>query len=54
MTAEALTDFRDLKEGVMRHKGDRFEVTPERFGEINATGYGKLAREVRTRRPKGE
>ena len=54
MTVEALTDFRDLRSGVMRHSGERFEVTAKRYREINATGYGKLVREVRTRKAKGE
>ena len=54
MAAEALTDFKDLREGVMRRRGERFEVTAERFREINATGYGKLVREVRAHRGKKE
>lgn len=52
MTVEALTDFRDLREGVMRREGDRFEVTRERFREINSTKYGKLVKEIRTRKAK--
>lgn len=52
MRAEALTDFADLREGVMRSKGERFEVSAERFRQLNATKYGQLVREVRTRKAK--
>ena len=46
MRAKALTLFKDLKEGVVRKKGDVFDVSEERFKEINSTGYGKLIEEV--------
>ena len=46
MRAKALTLFNDLKEGVVRKKGDAFNVSEERFKEINSTGYGKLIEEA--------
>lgn len=42
MRARVLRDFNDLKEGVVRRKGDVFEVDEERFAQINATKHGKL------------
>jgi len=44
MRAKALTLFKDLKEGVARKKGDVFDVSEERFEEINSTRYGKLVK----------
>lgn len=35
MRAIVIKDFRDLKEDVLRHAGDTFEVTRERFNEIH-------------------
>lgn len=46
MLAECVREFRDLDCGVLRAAGDRFEVSPERLGRLNATKYGELAREV--------
>ena len=46
MRAKALTLFKDLKEGVVRKKGDAFNVSEERFREINSTRYGKLIEEA--------
>lgn len=37
MKAKVLKKFRDRREGVMRHKGDVFECTKERFAEICQT-----------------
>jgi len=60
MRAECIKGFRDLKEGVLRKEGDTFDVTAERFEELNASKYGQLVREVKavreakTRRPKGD
>jgi hypothetical protein len=43
-----LKPFRDLKEGVKREKvGEVFEVSPERFKEINSTKHGKLVEKVK-------
>lgn len=52
MTAEALCGFRDLKEGVWRNEGDRFEVTTERFRQLATSRYGTLVKEVRPRKSK--
>lgn len=46
MKARALAPFDDLKEGVPRAKGDVFEVTEERFEEINSTTFGTLVETV--------
>lgn len=35
MYAKVNRSFRDLKEGVDRSEGEVFELTPERFAEIN-------------------
>lgn len=35
MYARVNRSFRDLKEGVERKEGDVFELTPERFADIN-------------------
>lgn len=35
MFAKVNRSFRDLKEGVDRKEGEVFELTPERFAEIN-------------------
>lgn len=35
MYAKVNRSFRDLKEGVDRKEGEVFELTPERFAEIN-------------------
>lgn len=35
MYARVNRSFRDLKEGVDRREGEVFELTPERFAEIN-------------------
>lgn len=45
-----LTPFTDLKEGVKRKAGDEFDVTAERFEEINAAaerqGFGRFVNET--------
>lgn len=46
MLIEAIIDFKDLQEHVDRKAGERFEVTPERFSEINSTRWGQMAMEV--------
>ena len=52
MRAKCVRDFRDLDTGAMRRAGDVFDVTPYRFKALNATKYGQLVREVKTRKPK--
>lgn len=42
MIVRALKTFRDLKEGTVREAGDTFEVSVDRFAQINGTKYGKL------------
>lgn len=51
MLAECVRTFMDLKAGVTRSAGERFEVEPDRMAEINATRYGQLVKPV-TERPK--
>lgn len=46
MLAECTRRFLDRDAGVIREAGDRFEVTPSRFEEINATQYGTLVVKV--------
>lgn len=46
MIAEVIKEFRDLKANVLRSPGERFEVTDERFAEINGTKYGIFAKAV--------
>lgn len=46
MKVRAVTLFKDLKEGVVRKKGDTFIISKERFKEINSTQHGKLVDEV--------
>jgi hypothetical protein len=42
MLVLALKTFRDLKERKLREAGDVFEVTEERYKEINGSRYGQL------------
>lgn len=48
MKVKALQTFKDLKENEWREKGDVFEVTQERFDDINSHGerYGLLVAKV--------
>nr|DAL98419.1 MAG TPA: hypothetical protein [Caudoviricetes sp.] len=46
MKVKALIKFKDLKEGKVREKGSVFEVTKERFKEINSTYHGTIIEEV--------
>lgn len=46
MKVKALKNFKDLKGKVIRKKGDIFEVTKKRFGEINSTSFGTLVEKV--------
>lgn len=54
MKVKALRLFNDKKEKVYRKKNDVFEVTKERFKEINSTRHGKLVVEVTESKPKKE
>lgn len=42
----ALSPFYDTKEGVNRSAGEEFEVTEERFDEINAAGKAQLGADL--------
>ena len=54
MKVKALKLFNDLKEKKPRKKNDEFEVSKERYEEINSTKHGKLVAEVRVSKPKKE
>lgn len=43
MRVRCTRGFRDLKDDIFRKEGDVFEVTEERYKEINTAGYGALA-----------
>ena len=47
MKAIVLRTFKDLKGKAIRKKGDIFEVTKKRFGEINSTEHGVLVKEIK-------
>lgn len=47
MLVKTLRKFKDLKEGKLRAKGQEFEVTEDRFKEINSTKYGELVEEIK-------
>lgn len=46
MKIKAIKVFDDLMAKVTRKENEVFEVTPERFKEINGSAYGTLAVEV--------
>lgn len=52
MKAKAIVKFRDLKEKKLRQIGEEFEVSKERFKEINSTKYGVLVEEVKEEKKK--
>lgn len=52
MKAKTLKKFKDRKEGIVRKVGETFEVSKERFEEINATKNGKLVVEVKETKKK--
>lgn len=54
MRARVLAPFTDARTGEDRMPGDVFEVTCERFDEINAAGYGRLVDAVDEEQPKSE
>lgn len=47
MKARVKIAFQDLKERAFRNAGSSFELTPERFKEINNAGYGVLVEEIK-------
>lgn len=51
MKVQALEQFNDLTERVMRRKGDIFNTTEKRFGEINSTSFGVLVEAVEEKEP---
>ena len=52
MKVKALKNFKDRKADVVRNVGETFEVSKERFEEINATKNGKLVDEVKETKKK--
>ncbi|MDS5776891.1 Uncharacterised protein [Streptococcus pneumoniae] len=51
---KVLKEFYDLKEGVLRQVGERFEATEERFAELkeHLPGYVELEKSSRSRSSK--
>lgn len=52
MRVKTIVKFKDLKEKKLREIGEEFEVSKERFKEINSTKYGKLVEEVKEEKKK--
>lgn len=52
MKVKTIVKFKDLKEKKLREVGEEFEVSKERFKEINSTKYGKLVEEVKEEKKK--
>lgn len=50
MKAKTLKKFKDRKEGIVRKVGDQFEITKERFQEINGTKNGVLVEEIKPKK----
>lgn len=46
MKVKTLKPFHDKKEGVTRKPGDTFDVSEERYNEINSTKVGTLVEAV--------
>ncbi|HEY4543726.1 MAG TPA: hypothetical protein VIG40_03685 [Tissierellaceae bacterium] len=42
MKAKALIKFYDLEKETLMHPGDTFEITKQRFKELNSTIHGNL------------
>jgi hypothetical protein len=47
MEVRATKLFRDLKEGVIRKKGDTFSISNERYKELNSTKFGILVEKTK-------
>lgn len=60
MRAVAISEFHDGKENIVYKPGDEFDVSKERFDEMNAIaeaqGFGRIVNEVRVENlsPKGK
>ncbi|SKB28373.1 hypothetical protein SAMN02745120_0604 [Acetoanaerobium noterae] len=54
MKARVKIAFQDLKERAFRNAGSSFELTPERFKEINNAGYGVLVEEIKEEKKSSE
>lgn len=52
MKVKATRFFHDASEDVIRQSGETFEVTQERFDEINGAGHGVLVKRVSQPRKK--
>ena len=50
MKTKTLKKFKDRKEGIVREVGEEFEVTKERFQEINGTKHGVLVVEIKPKK----
>jgi hypothetical protein len=46
LKVKVIKGFTDLKENIKRKPNDIFEVTQERYDEINSTKYGKLVEKI--------
>lgn len=54
MKVKALVTFNDKKANKERKKGSVFNVTQERFKEINSTVHGKLVEEIKEEKEDGK
>lgn len=50
MRVETIERFTDLKENKVRELNDEFEVTKERFDELNALGLVKVVEEKKKKK----
>lgn len=49
MKVKALIKFKDVKANKVRDKGSVFDVTKERFEQLNSTSWGVIVEEVPTK-----
>ena len=49
MKAKALIKFTDIKANKVRIKDSTFEVTKERFEQLNSTSWGAVVEEVQSK-----
>ncbi len=54
MRVVALRKFKDLEAGVVRQEGAVFEVTGDRYTEINSTMHGALVEPIEEPEPEEE
>ena len=52
MKVKTIVKFKDLKEKKLREAGEEFEVSKERYKEINSTKFGVLVEEVKEEKKK--